>query len=103
MQTAEDIKLLNEKIAEKYVTTSGIFPNPASTHFTLQMNAAKDFTGKILVMNISGKIIYQRSNSFTKGYKEILLPLDGLSSGTYVTAIYNSDNVLIAVHTVVKQ
>ena len=96
-------KLLNEKIAAKYVATSGVYPNPASANFTLQMNAAKDFTGKILLMNISGKIIYQRPNNFIKGSTETLLPLGGLSSGTYVAAIYNPDNVLIAVHTVVKQ
>ncbi len=94
---------LNDKIVKNYIVKSGVYPNPATTGVKLQVNAAKDFTGKIILMNAAGKIISSNSYSFAKGNGEAPVSLANLSSGTYLAAVYNESNILIAVHAIVKQ
>lgn len=95
--------ILNDKVVDKYIVTSGIYPNPASDNTKLQLNAVKDFNGKILLLNAGGKIASENSYHFGKGINEASLSLANLSNGTFVAAVYNQDNILIAVHKIVKQ
>ena len=96
-------KILSDAVVKKFIVSSGVYPNPAGNEVKLQVNAAKDFTGYIILMNAGGTIISQTTHSFSQGNSEASLSLATLSKGTYVAAVYNPDNVLIAVHTVVKQ
>ncbi|HEV8083784.1 MAG TPA: hypothetical protein VGP55_11305 [Chitinophagaceae bacterium] len=95
--------ILNNKVVDKYIVTSGIYPNPASDNTKLQLNAVKDFNGKILLLNAGGKIASENSYHFGKGINEASLSLANLSNGTFVAVVYNQDNILIAVHKIVKQ
>ena len=96
-------KILSDAVVKKFILASSVYPNPAGNEIKLQVDAAKDFTGRIIVMNVGGTVIYQTIHSFSQGTSEASLSLASLSNGTYLTALYNQDNVLIAVHTVVKQ
>ncbi|MDQ2718818.1 MAG: T9SS type A sorting domain-containing protein [Bacteroidota bacterium] len=96
-------KLLNDNIVRKYIVTSEAYPNPTTGQVRLQVNAVKDFVGKIILMNASGKVISQNHYNFSRGNTETTLSLDNLSNGTYIAAVYNQDNVIIAAHTIIKQ
>ncbi len=92
-----------DQLARKYIVTSDIYPNPTSGGFKLQVNAAKDFKGKILLITAGGKIISESSFNFSKGSRIVPLSLANAGSGDYLAAVYNEDNVLVAVHKIVKQ
>ena len=96
-------KLLNDNIVKKYIVTSEAYPNPTTGQVRLQVNAVKDFKGKIILMSASGKVISQNLYNFSRGNTETTLSLDNLSNGAYIAAVYNQDNILIAAHTIVKQ
>ncbi len=96
-------KLMNDNIVKKYIITSDVYPNPTGDQVKLQVNAVKDFKGKIILMNVSGKIISQNLYNFSIGNSETTLSMANLSSGTYIAVVYNQDNNLIAAHTIVKQ
>jgi hypothetical protein len=92
-----------DKIAQKYIVTSDIYPNPTSGEFNLQIKAATDFEARVLLITSSGKIISENSFNLTKGFRSISLSLANLSNGNYLAAVYNVDNTLIAIHKIVKQ
>ncbi len=96
-------KLLSDAVVKKFIVSSSVYPNPADNEVKLQVNAAKDFTGRIILMNVNGSVVSNTTHNFSQGTSEASLSLTTVSKGTYVTAIYNQDNVLIAVHTIVKQ
>jgi len=96
-------KIVSDAIARKFIVTSSVYPNPANNEVKLRVNAATSFTGKVILMNAGGTIISQTSHNFATGHGDVSLSLANVSNGTYITAIYNQDNNLIAVHVVVKQ
>jgi hypothetical protein len=92
-----------DKVPQKYIVTSDIYPNPTRGEFKLQVNAVKDFKGRILLLTSSGKIISENSFNFIKGSGVVSLSIANLSNADYLAAVFNEDNVLIAVHKIVKQ
>lgn len=94
---------LNNKIAETYISGSSVFPNPTTDNVTLQINAAKEYQGKIVLIDVNGKKLYEKNYSFSKGSNQTVLPTEKFNRGTYIAVIYNSDNVLIATQKIVKQ
>jgi hypothetical protein len=85
------------------VTTRAISPNPTSGDARLQLTAASDFAGKVLVIDMNGKVIQQYANQFVKGGNNITLQLANLGNGNYIVAVYNGNNLPVAVQKVVKQ
>lgn len=85
------------------VTTSALMPNPTSGQAKLQLTSVSDFVGKLLVLDLNGKVIQQYTNQFIKGTNNVTLQLADLSSGSYIVAVYDGNNVPVAVHKVVKQ
>ncbi len=94
---------INDKVAQKNMVTSDIYPNPTKGDFKLKVKAAADFNGRVLLLTSSGKTISESSFNFTKGSGEVSLSLTNLANGNYLAAVYNSENVLIAVHKIIKQ
>lgn len=94
-----------DKTMQEYIVTSDIYPNPTRGEFKLQLKAAKNFQGKVRLITADGKMISENSYNFIKGSagEGISLSLAGAGNGNYLAAIYNTDNVLIAVHKIVKQ
>ncbi len=90
-------------VARTYIVKSGISPNPNNGNFKLEVNAAKDFNGKILLLNSNGDVLSKNSYNFSRGSTAVPLSLSSASKGNYLAAVYNENNVLIAVHKIVKQ
>lgn len=90
-------------VATSYITGSQVFPNPTHDNVTLQVNAAKEHTAKIVLIDVNGKQVFERKYNFSKGSNQALLPTEKLNKGTYIAAVYNADNVLIATQKIVKQ
>ena len=85
------------------INTTTIYPNPTSGEVTMAIDAVKAAKGNILLLDVNGKKMLERNLTLNKGTNETTLSLAGLSNGTYIAAIYDANNVLIATHVVVKQ
>lgn len=96
-------RALQDKIAQSYITGSSVFPNPTTDNVTLQINAAKEHTAKIVLVDVNGKQLFQQNYDFIKGNNQAVLPTGKFTRGTYIVAVYNSDNVLIATQKIVRQ
>jgi len=94
---------LREKIAQAYIMTSEVYPNPTTANTTLQVNAAKEHIARIVLFAINGKQMFERNYTFSKGSNLTVLPIERLIKGTYIAVVYNTDNVLIATQKIVKQ
>jgi hypothetical protein len=94
---------LRDRIAHAYITGSTIFPNPTLGKATLQINAAKDHGAKVVLINVDGKQVFERSYSFSKGSNQAVLPTEKLTRGTYIAVVFNADNVITATQKIVKQ
>jgi hypothetical protein len=92
----------NEKLQQSFIKTSTAFPNPAEDNVTVQMNAAKDYAGKVVLLDLTGRRVFEQSYKFLKGRNEVQLSLSKYSKGTYIIAIFNSNNFLISTHKIVK-
>ncbi|MGI8633938.1 MAG: T9SS type A sorting domain-containing protein, partial [Segetibacter sp.] len=92
----------NEKLQQSFIKTSIAFPNPTENNVTVQMDAVKPYRGKISLLDLTGKQVFQQDYQFVKGRNEATLSLSKYSSGTYIIAILNANNLLIASHKIVK-
>lgn len=89
--------------AKSYITGSSAFPNPTTNNVTLQINAAKEHTAKIILIDVNGKQLFERNYSFSKGSNQAVLPTKKFNKGTYIAVVYNSENIIIATQKIVKQ
>lgn len=94
---------LQQKDIEMYSASSSITPNPTNGNATLRLTAAKDWTARIVLMDVSGKQLSENRHTVSKGVNEFQLTLAAYDKGTYLAAVYNQANVLIALQKIVKQ
>jgi len=92
-----------DKVAQSFITASRVYPNPTFSNVNIQVNAAKDHEARIIVVDLSGKLMYEKYFNFGKGSNNAVLSLSGLIKGTYFAGVYNSENVLTAKHKIVKE
>ena len=92
-----------DKAAKEFVTSSTVYPNPASDEFRLVVNAAKDVAANVIITDISGKHLLENKYQLNKGSNELTLSLANYDKGTYIVAVYNPNHLLIALQKVVKQ
>ncbi len=78
-------------------------PNPTPGNFTLQINAAQNWTARVVLMDVSGKQLAVSTHGLGKGANQIALSLAPYDKGTYLAVVYNQNNALIAVQKIVKQ
>lgn len=95
--------VVNKQIASRYLSSSGVYPNPTEKEFKLVVNAARDMATRIVVTDISGKQISSKAQTFGKGSNAIQLSLSGVNKGAYTVVVYNENNVVIAAHRVIKE
>jgi hypothetical protein len=91
-----------ESLRQSFIKASVAFPNPTDNNVTIQMEAAKTYRGKIALLDLTGKQVFQQDYQFVKGKNETRLSLSKFSGGTYIVAILNANNLLIASHKIVK-
>ena len=92
-----------DKVAEAFITSSTLYPNPVLSDVTIQINAAKNYEARIIVTDMTGKLVVEKYVNLATGSNSAVLSLSKLSKGTYFAGVYNADNMLIAKHKVVKE
>lgn len=60
-----------------------VFPNPATQQVNVSMNFAHDDRLKIMVVDISGKIIIQKTTEVKKGNNTFPVDISGMQTGIY--------------------
>jgi hypothetical protein len=66
-----------------------VSPNPAQNEVTLRFLAEKATSGRVMIADIAGKIVYQQTESFAEGENNIQISLSGLPAGMYVVRLHN--------------
>jgi hypothetical protein len=96
-------KSLLDKVVLNFITTTKASPNPARETTTIQINTPKNNTAKIILLDLTGRQVFEKNYTLLKGSNFVSLPLANLSNGTYIAAIYNSADVLLATEKIIKQ
>lgn len=91
-----------EEEVQKYMASSNVIPNPTPGSFQLQVNAAQNWVARVVLMDVTGKRLSESRHSLGKGMNQIALSVAAYENGTYLAAVYNQKNVLIAVQKIVK-
>jgi hypothetical protein len=65
------------------------FPVPVEKEVTLMVNAPLSGDVNIIVTDNSGKLLYKRSTTLTKGVNEVKIDMENLPSGTYMVTLDN--------------
>lgn len=88
---------------QKAVNSIIIFPNPTNGVFRVQFESPIAFSGKAVILDVNGKALLEHSFSIIKGINQAELSLGHFTNGTYIIAVYDTNNVLVATQVVVKQ
>jgi hypothetical protein len=91
-----------EKLQQSFVKASSVFPNPTQNNVSIRIEAAKNYNGKIVVLDLTGKRLSEHNYSFTKGDNQSQVSLEKYTKGAYIIAVFNSDNFLVAHYKVLK-
>jgi len=71
---------------EKYKNILVLFPNPSNAYFTVDYRLRDAFnSGKLMVLDLNGKIIYQAEINYTKD--QVLIAVEGWTAGQYTCII----------------
>ena len=101
--TAGAEALTVNKSTLNFITATSVYPNPAKDNTAILIMAAKNHQANIVVVDLNGKQVFEQKISLSNGSNKALIPLAGLSSGTYLASIYNEDKMLLATQKIVKQ
>lgn len=95
------------KIAPKAVpvstTAMRVYPNPTPGDFRLQVQAAQNFAGRVVLLDLGGKQLSEQKFSLVKGNNDIGLSLSQFAAGSYIAVVYDASNNLVGTQVVVKQ
>lgn len=91
-----------EKLRKSFIKASTVFPNPTENNVVVEIDATKGYAGKVVVLDLTGRKVLEQNYTFIKGQNQVQLSLSKYSKGTYIITIFNSDNILIATHKIVK-
>ena len=84
------------------IDTLSLFPNPANDDVTLNIVLNKQVNLNIAVLDIQGRLIYNRSNNnLFQGNQTINIPLTNMDSGVYFVKI-EVDNKLVSTEKLIK-
>lgn len=87
----------------KVLNSIKVSPNPTNGIFKLQFQSPINFSGKVLVMDVNGRQVFQQSVTVVQGYNETTLSLAEFTNGTYIVAVFDTSGILVATTVVVKQ
>jgi hypothetical protein len=83
---AEIEKMLSPSsgINQNYQTTDmKFYPNPTHSNIYLDLKSSKNEVSNILLTDISGKVIYQKSYVFEKGQQQLKIDISDFTPGIY--------------------
>lgn len=93
--------LLSRKTAD--ITLSSVYPNPSVRELNVMINSPKAEKITLVITDLSGKIIIQRTSAVITGMNQQTMNIDQLSSGTYLIKIVCANGCESAVYRFVKQ
>ena len=100
-------KTAMSKIAPKPLPASTtairVYPNPTPGDFRLQVQAAQNFTGRVVLLDLAGKQLSEQKFSLAKGENNISLSLSQFAAGSYIAAVYDAARNLVGTEVVIKQ
>ncbi|MEN9522244.1 MAG: hypothetical protein RL065_621 [Bacteroidota bacterium] len=83
----------NEITDETEAVDFTIYPNPASSDFTLMYEALTNENAVVTIYDITGKVMNQNEIYQTEGNNKFSLNVSSLNSGLYIVALKNSEGV----------
>ena len=80
-----------------------LFPNPVSSILNISISSEINENTKIILMDVSGKIVKTFSRSILKGENKFELPIYDISSGVYILRIQSNSGVNLVNAKFIKQ
>ena len=79
----------------KYDNMLALFPNPSNSYFTVDYSLKDVFnTGKLMVMDVNGKIVYQAELYYTRD--QILIAVEGWTAGQYTCVLLADGKTMLS-------
>ncbi|MFN7013611.1 MAG: T9SS type A sorting domain-containing protein [Bacteroidia bacterium] len=75
--------------AEKTIENTSIIPNPVLNNAEINFNSSINGTGKIQIIDMTGKVIFNESINLNEGSNKFLFNTSNLSKGIYFMMILN--------------
>jgi hypothetical protein len=82
---------------------SNIYPNPASTEFTIDVTSEMDKEVMVEVFDVLGNIVIQQNHSIVNGTSTLKTNIDQLNKGMYFVRLLDKEGTLINSQRVIKQ
>ncbi len=79
-----------------------VFPNPAGATVFFKMELQQAAQLNIVITDASGRVVFNKGDTYTAGARTIPVPVSVFSSGMYFYAVYNTGGQLCASGRVVK-
>jgi hypothetical protein len=71
-----------------------VYPNPATTALTLEMNSAGNEKAEIRLLNAMGQLVLSEQRTLQSGNTKMELRLDGISSGVYMLCVRTGEGIM---------
>jgi hypothetical protein len=82
---------------------SAIYPNPVTDRLTITIGSPSEANANLVISDINGKILLQRSIKLTNGEVSIFENTSNFSAGTFLLKLVNENGVTIDTKKIVKQ
>ncbi len=96
-----NVVLLSRKVAD--ITLSSVYPNPTDRELNLVITSPRSEKVMIIVADLTGKIVMQRSTQLMIGNNQETLNVQQLSSGTYIIKAVCTNGCETSIQRFVKQ
>jgi hypothetical protein len=72
-----------------------VYPNPVSDKLILNVNAEKATSGQVVILDLSGKIVYSGVIKINQGNTMVPVAADAIASGSYIIKIQLNDEMIV--------
>jgi hypothetical protein len=102
--TVFDISFVNDASVENlsWINQMNVYPIPASETTTLAVDFKDNMDAKVVVMNLQGQVVMEKSITGTAGKQTIDLDVSGLESGMYTLVLSSTQGQVTTALSVVK-
>ncbi len=69
-----------------------IFPNPMQTNITVELENITEGVAQLEILDMTGRKVYQKTESMSAGFNQVTLDLQSLSKGLYLVRLRDSNN-----------
>jgi len=70
----------------------GMFPNPANSKLTIEVEQESDSDAQIVLMDASGRVVLEENVLFVRGTNQHSIDLESLSNGVYLVRLLNGES-----------